>query len=130
MNIYTYFSNLEKKGKTGNGTFQRTLQATGELPYMWSDVSCDCTLLLTTKSYNRYMSLYLNIGIRRRALASIVNEKQKMSTDETFEFPAKRYKTSRKKIISDSFDRDAIRRKIYSLYEMKRHVTLSSLLVR
>ena len=76
------------------------------------------------------MSLYLNIGIGRRALASIVNEKQKMSTDETFESPAKRYKTSRKKIISDSFDRDAIRRKIYSLYEMKRHVTLSSLLVR
>ena len=48
---------------------------------------------------------------------------------EPFTSPAKRYKQSRRRVVVDDFDKDAIRRKIYKLYDEKQHVTLSSLLV-
>ena len=71
---------------------------------------------------------FLHIGISRTALKSIVKEKEAIN-DEPFTSPSKRYKSSRKRILTDDFDKDAIRRKIYKIYEEKKHVTLSSLLV-
>ena len=34
--------------------------------------------------------------------------------------PAKRYKSSRQQIVVDNFDREAIRRRLYQLYEAKK----------
>ena len=44
--------------------------------------------------------------------------------------PAKRYKMSRRRVVVDDFDREAIRRRIYQVYKAKEHLTLSKLLVR
>ena len=44
--------------------------------------------------------------------------------------PAKRYKSSRQQIAVDDFDREAIRRCIYQVYEAKENLTLSKLLLR
>jgi hypothetical protein len=52
-----------------------------------------------------------------------------MEPDEPFISPAKRYKLDHTRIIIDNFDKDAIRREIYSIYKEGMHVTLSSLLV-
>ena len=43
--------------------------------------------------------------------------------------PAKRYKVSQRRVIVGLFDREALRRRMYQLYEAKQHVTLSQLLV-
>ena len=68
-------------------------------------------------------------GIKKDSLSTILREK--WSTDDhTFESPSKRYKSSRVRVITDSFDRETIRRKKYEIYEQKEHVTLSSLLIK
>ena len=46
-----------------------------------------------------------------------------------FSSPAKRYKVSRRRVLVDTFNREAIRRRIYQLYEAKEHVTVKKLLV-
>lgn len=46
------------------------------------------------------------------------------SGEVTFESPKKRYEKSRQRIFVDSFDRDAIRRKIHRMHEEKKHLTL------
>ena len=45
-----------------------------------------------------------------------------------FSTPTKRYRHSRRLLVDD-FDREAIRRKIYHLYQAKEHVTLNKLLL-
>ncbi|XP_065905339.1 uncharacterized protein [Dysidea avara] len=45
-----------------------------------------------------------------------------------FSTPRKRYKRSRIRVDADSFDRDAIRRKIHSLYDKKENLSLSKIL--
>ena len=45
-----------------------------------------------------------------------------------FKSPKTRYRTSRKKVITDSFDLDAIRRKIYNFNERKEHLSICKLL--
>ena len=67
-----------------------------------------------------------SIGVSRSSLTRIIEESHQ---EESFTSPAKCYKSSREKVVTDSFDRDAIRRKIYDMYEHKQHVTLSNLLV-
>ena len=42
----------------------------------------------------------------------------------SFESPKKRYEKSRQRIVTDDFDRAAIRRKIHQLYEERKHLTL------
>ena len=42
----------------------------------------------------------------------------------SFESPKKRYEKSRQRIVTDDFDRAAICRKIYQLYEERKHLTL------
>ena len=55
--------------------------------------------------------------------------KEKVDTGgAAFTSPTKRYSVSRRLLVDD-FDREAIRRKIYHLYQTKQHVTLSKLLV-
>ena len=58
-------------------------------------------------------------------MSNIIDESKKV---DTFTPPEKRYKSSRKCIQVDDFDQDAIRRKIYSIYARKEHVTLNKLL--
>ena len=65
-------------------------------------------------------------GVSRSSLGRIIDESKK---EESFESPTKRYKSSRKTVVTDDFDKDAIRRKIYSIYEHKEHITLPSLVV-
>ena len=46
----------------------------------------------------------------------------------TFPSPQQRYRQSRKSVTLDRFDIDAIRRKIYTFYERKEHLTITKLL--
>ena len=50
------------------------------------------------------------------------------TTNMIFESPRRRYRHSRKRVTPDRFDKDAVRRKIYDLYEQKQHVTVTKLL--
>ena len=55
--------------------------------------------------------------------------KEKVDTGgATFSTPTKRYRSSRRLLVDD-FVREAIRRKIYHLYQAKEHVTLTKLLL-
>ena len=56
--------------------------------------------------------------------------RERAASGTDFSSPAKRYKASRQLIVVDDFDREAIRRRIYQVYEAKEHLTLSKLLVR
>ena len=66
--------------------------------------------------------VYLYVGLSRSTLSKILAER------ETYKSPSKCYKVLREKIVVDSFDRDAIRREIYAIYEQKEHVTLPKLM--
>ena len=66
-------------------------------------------------------------GLLRSSIKKI--RKEKVDTGgAAFTSSAKRYSVSRRLLVDD-FDREAIRRKIYHLYQTKQHVTLSKLLV-
>ena len=67
------------------------------------------------------------IGVAERTITNIRQEAS--SGGAVFSSPAKRYKVSRRRVLVDTFDREAIRRKIYQLYEAKEHVTAKKLLV-
>ncbi len=73
------------------------------------------------------MCIYKILGVKKYSVKAIVKrleeEGNQLST------PKSRYRTCRKKIIVDNFDEEAIRRKIYMMYEGKQHVTLDKLLV-
>ena len=53
-------------------------------------------------------------GVPSSSLAEIIKDDQE---EKSHVPPKKRYKVSRKTIVTDDFDKDAIRRKIYSMYE-------------
>ena len=48
---------------------------------------------------------------------------------EQFSSPKKRYSTSHVRKDADSFDQEALRRKIHSLYENRENLTLDKILV-
>ena len=68
--------------------------------------------------------------VSRRTVARIWQEQKQLRDGDRFALPPKRYQWSRWRIISDDFDREAIRRHIYCLYEQKVNITLDWLLVR
>lgn len=68
-------------------------------------------------------------GLSRATVLRIRREKRRLAEDDQFATPTKRYCRSRRRVITDSFDREAIRRRIYQLYEQKLNITLSRLLV-
>ena len=53
---------------------------------------------------------------------------QQQSTSNYFKSPRTRYRTNRKRKITDSFDLDAIRRNIYDFNERKEHLNIHKLL--
>ena len=81
-----------------------------------------CTLVesIVTRVSNMYRNHWVNI----------TNIWQEASCGSgMFSSPAKWYKVSRWRVLVDTFDREAVRRKIYQLYKMKEHVTVKKLLV-
>ena len=79
----------------------------------------------TKRSKGAFQKTVEATGVPKTTLIRIVEEKK----DKCRSPSKKRYKVSRKVIVTDDFDKDAIRRKIYGLYEQKEHLTLSKLLV-
>lgn len=68
-------------------------------------------------------------GLSRSTIVRIVGDKRRLQENEDFPTPTKRYYSSRKRILPDDFDREAIRRRIYYLYQQKVNITLKRLLV-
>ena len=66
-------------------------------------------------------------GVLRRAVDRVIHE-LKENAGASFTSPKKRYDTTRQRITADDFDRDTIRCKIHSMYEEKRHLTLTIML--
>jgi hypothetical protein len=65
-------------------------------------------------------------GVGRSTLYEILQDSKKNTPIES---PAKRFKKTQTRINFDSFNRDAVRCEIYSIYERKEHLTLSKLKV-
>uniref|UniRef100_A0A1X7UIS2 Uncharacterized protein n=1 Tax=Amphimedon queenslandica TaxID=400682 RepID=A0A1X7UIS2_AMPQE len=64
-------------------------------------------------------------GISRPTLYKVVNTEEAGSSFGTQE---RRYKKTRARVVTDSFDVEAIRRKIYEQYEKNKRITLNRLL--
>ena len=67
-------------------------------------------------------------GLSRTTVIRIRRERRSLP-DEEFPTPTKRYRRTRRQVVTDDFDREAIRRRIYNLYEQKLNITLNKLLV-
>ena len=112
LRVYDYFDNLEQRGG-GRGALYRTSEATGEL------TSYCCVLVgILPLRHN-------NVGYSEKTIKRVRSERAVSGMD--FSSPAKRYKSSRQLIVVDDFEREAIRRRIYQLYEAKENLTLSKL---
>ena len=61
-------------------------------------------------------------------LTATQQQTEGQTTNTIFESPQRRYRHSRKRVTPDRFDKDAVRRKIYDLYEQKQHVMVTKLL--
>ena len=66
-------------------------------------------------------------GYCRRSVERVVGEKRSLERAE-FPSPSKRYKQSRKRVIVDDFDVEAIRRAIHGFYGKKEFPTLDKIL--
>ena len=66
-------------------------------------------------------------GVSRTSIKRLRKEKAHTG-GAAFSTPTKRYRVSRR-LLLDDFDCEAIRRRIYHLYQAKEHVTLAKLLV-
>ena len=66
-------------------------------------------------------------GVSRTSIKRLWKEKADPG-GAVFSTPTKRYRFSRPLLVDD-FDHEAIRRRIYQLYQVKEHVTLAKLLV-
>ena len=66
-------------------------------------------------------------GYSQSTVQRVVAEKLVLEGDK-FESPCKRYKVSRKQIVVDDFDTDALRCSVYEFYRDKKYPTLNSLL--
>ena len=116
LRVYDYFDNVEQCGG-GWGALYRTSKATGELTSLY----CCVLVGILPLRHN-------NVGYSEKTIKRVRSERAVSGKD--FLSPAKRYKSSRRRIVVDDFDREAIRRRIYQLYEAKENLTLSKLLVR
>ena len=117
LRVYDYFDNLEQCGG-GRGALSRTSQATGEQ-------TSYCCMLVGKLTASTFCN---NVGYSERTVKRLRSECAVSGMD--FSSPAKRYKSSRQQIVVDDFDREAICRRIYQLYDTKVNLTLSELLVR
>ena len=77
--------------------------------------------------YDYFEELSRCTGLSRASIKKLRKEKADTG-GATFSTPTKRYRSSRRLLVDD-FDREAIRRKIYHLYQAKQHVTLTKLLL-
>ena len=68
-------------------------------------------------------------GLSRSAVSCLRGEKEALGEDEEFSTPKKRYCSSRRRVDPDDFNREAIRRLVYRLYENTTNLTLCKLLV-
>ena len=85
--------------------------------------------LCTVAPREEYFTLlHNNVGISESTIIRLRRERAVSGTD--FSSPAKHYKMSRRQVVVDDFDQEAIRRRIYQVYEAKEHLTLLKLLVR
>ena len=66
------------------------------------------------------------IGISRPTLSKVIKTEE---AGNSFSTPERRYKKTRPRVATDSFDVVAIRRKIYEQYDKNKRITLNSLLV-
>ena len=78
-------------------------------------------------SWNGVRDCGSKTGYSRSTVQQIVAEKLVLEGDK-FESPCKRYKVSRKQIVVDDFDAEALRRSVYEFYKDKKYPTLDSLL--
>ena len=115
LRVYDYFDALEQRGG-GRGALRRTTEATGE-PTQY----CSFVVRMFPLQYN-------TIGISESTIKRLRRERALSEAD--FSSPAKRYRVSRRRIVVDNFDREAIRRRIYQVYDSNEHLTLAKLLVR
>ena len=83
----------------------------------------------TVGSWYECFPLHHNtVGISKSTIKILQRELAPSETD--FSSPAKCYRLSRQCIVVDDFDQEAIRRRIYQVYESKEHLMLAKLLVR
>ena len=113
LNVYHYFDAQSKKSRYGMNIKERTAIATGEY------TACIAIYTITFR--------YAIQGLSESTIHRIVNEGKSPKGITT---PRKRYQHSRIRINVDDFDRDAIRREIYALYDKKENLHLSKILVR
>ena len=66
-------------------------------------------------------------GVPRTSIKRLRKEKADVG-GAVFSTPTKRYRVSRRLLVDD-FDHEAIRRRIYHIYQAKEHVTLAKLVV-
>ena len=98
------------KGKSG-GPLKRTVEVTG-----------------TTVSMT-YVTHETIVRVKKSTVKAIICSTEQASTSTCFSTLRRRFGKSRKEIVVDGFDEEAIRRKIHSMYSRKEHVTLQKLLV-
>ena len=68
-------------------------------------------------------------GLSRATVIRIRREQKLLPEDGEFPTPTKRYCRTQRRVVSDDFNREAIRRRIYNLYAQKINITLNRLLV-
>ena len=69
-------------------------------------------------------------GLSQATVKRIVRFRRRLAEGEQFPTPTKRYRAgSRKRNITDEFDREAIRRRIHYLYQQNVNITLCKLVV-
>ena len=110
LRVYDYFGNLEQRGG-GRGVVYWTSEATGEL------TSYCCTHVQTFTASPYY------VGYPNKTFKRVWRERAASGMDILS--PANSNKSSRQQTVVDDFDRGAIRRRIYQLYNAKENLTLS-----
>ena len=108
--VFNYFSEMEKRC-AGRGPLNRTLEATGSW-VLWCCTLVECCVC---------------VGISKWAVKRIWREVNYGGPD--FSSPEKWYKVSRWCVLVDTFDCEAIRRRMYQLYEEKENENPLKLLV-
>ena len=86
-------------------------------------VSFVCSLALLLKALRP--TCYVCVGIAERTITSVQQEASCGST--VFSSLAKQCKVRRRRVLVDTFDREAIKRRMYQLYEAKEHMTVKKL---
>ena len=71
----------------------------------------------------------LATGVSKSTVKRVRQERVSLGDEGEFSTPTKRYCRDRRRVEPDDFDREAIRRYIYGLYDRKINITLKKLLV-